>query len=94
MDSAAHGTPERVRDPDEDDYDLLTFNEAGIRLAEQIAEVEAALSAAVGDEGDTARLRTRLHDLREARDRNSPRRLDPGAFKDFFGYEPGRRDRR
>jgi hypothetical protein len=94
MDSAGHGSPQRVKDPDEDDYDLLTFNEAGIRLAEQIAEVEAALSAAVGDEADNARLRTRLEDLREARDRNSPRRLDPGAFKDFFGYEPGRRGTR
>jgi hypothetical protein len=75
--------------PEDDDYDLLILAEAGVRLAEEIASVEKSLDAAVRERSpDAARLRSRLQQLHEARERNAPHRFDPRTFRDFFGYEP------
>jgi hypothetical protein len=74
---------------EDDDYDLLTFAEARVRLAEEIARVEAALSIATrARTPDAVQLRARLRQLLKARERNAPQRLDPAEFFDFFGYKP------
>jgi hypothetical protein len=79
--------------PEDDDYDLLTFAEVRIRLAEEIARVEAAMESALRERKSdaAAQLRSRLRQLIEAQERNTPQRLDPGAFREFFGYEPDHR---
>jgi hypothetical protein len=75
--------PDATRD-DEDDYDLLTYSEAGVRLQEEIAKEEARLPGLSGDEA--AALRQRIAALREARERNGRRRLNDETFERFFGF--------
>ena len=55
---------------DEDDHDLLTFNESGIRLREEIALIEAALREDPPAER-RAVLQTRLAALTDALERNT-----------------------
>jgi hypothetical protein len=65
---------------DEEDYDLLTYTEAGLRLREEIAK-ETALLAASPTAG-----RNRLDALTAALERNSRRAISDRNFEKFFGY--------
>jgi hypothetical protein len=75
---------------DEDDHDLLTFNESAIRLREEIALTEAALRDNPSAER-RAVLDARLAALTEAIERNT-RHADanPGE-RGFLDYAPPRR---
>jgi hypothetical protein len=77
---------------DEDDHDLLTFGESGIRLREEISLTEAALRSCSGADRRDA-LQARLHALTDALARNT-RQADahPGE-KGFLDYAPPRPDR-
>jgi len=72
---------------DEDDHDLLTFNESAIRLREEIEATEAALREDPPAER-RAVLQTRLSALTDALKRN-PRQADanPGETG-FLNYVP------
>lgn len=75
---------------DEDDHDLLTFNESAIRLREEIEAIEAALREDPPAER-RAVLQTRLTSLTGALKRNT-RQADanPGETG-FLNYAPPRR---
>lgn len=64
---------------DEEDYDLLTYAEAGLRLDEEIAGLRE------GVESDPT-LQSRLDDLIAAKERNSRRAVNDANFEKFFGY--------
>jgi hypothetical protein len=84
-----HGEPSGRED--EDDYDLLTFGEAGARLTQVIGEQRDLLErlrAAQASDAEIAVAEGRLADLQNAVERNSRRRIDPDTFRDFFGYDP------
>jgi hypothetical protein len=80
---------------DEDDYDLLTFGEVGVRLdaeiralAGEVALLEAAgLEAAGKEPAQLAKARERLVQLREAAARNARQPITDENFARFFGYE-------
>ena len=77
--------------PDADDYDLLTFGEAGARLVEEIARERRRLDqlqAAGADGGQLASVRQRIGDLREAADRQQAAAAEQADFERFFGYDP------
>jgi hypothetical protein len=77
--------------PDDDDYDLLTYGEAGARLAEEIGkgnQVLRGLLAANADDGEIAAIRTRIADLEAAVERQKAAALDTADFQRFFGYDP------
>jgi hypothetical protein len=73
----------------EDDHDLLTFSESGIRLREEISLTEAALRDSRTEE-QRAALQARLRALTDALARNT-RNADanPGE-KGFLDYQPAR----
>jgi hypothetical protein len=81
---------------DEDDHDLLTFAESGIRLREEIARAEAEL----GREPDAERratLQARLSALTDALTRNTRHaKANPGdkGFLDYAPRRPGRAETR
>ncbi|GGM64469.1 hypothetical protein ACFFX1_54360 [Dactylosporangium sucinum] len=64
---------------DEEDYDLLTYTEAGLRLQEAIA-AQAELA-----EADPAQ-QPRLDALLAAQERISHRAVNDENFERFFGY--------
>jgi len=68
---------------DEDDHDLLTFSEGGIRLREEIALTEAALR-----ERPTDALRERLATLTEALERNTRHSGTSPGETGFLNYTP------
>jgi hypothetical protein len=68
-----------------DDLDLLTFTEAGIRLAEEIDRTRTALGSA-RSETDTEALAARLEALLAAQQRNGRPALDGEALERFLGY--------
>lgn len=77
--------------PDADDYDLLTYGEAGARLVEEIARERRRLDqlqAAGADGGQLASVRQRIGDLREAADRQQAAAAERADFERFFGYDP------
>jgi hypothetical protein len=76
----------------EDDHDLLTFSESGIRIREEISLTEAALRACSGAER-RAVLQARLSALTDALARNT-RQADanPGE-KGFLDYVPASKGR-
>ena len=73
---------------DEDDHDLLTFNEAGERLRIEIAEARALIKKLEASEDPAAlsRARARLDALLEATDRNTAQPINDANFERFFGY--------
>jgi hypothetical protein len=74
---------------DEDDHDLLTFAESGIRLREEIARAEAELRQCQDAKRRPA-LQARLTALTAALARNARQaRTSPGE-KGFLGYAPPR----
>ena len=79
---------------DEDDHDLLTFAESGIRLREEISLVEAELRQSPDTERRAA-LQARLSALTEALARNTRQaKASPGdkGFLDYTPPRPGRAD--
>jgi len=83
--------PEDVERPEEDDHDLLTFGEAGVRLREEIAGLRravAALETGPADAPELVRSRERLAALQEGSERNRAQPINDENFENFFGY-PG-----
>ena len=74
---------------DEDDHDLLTFAESGIRLREEIALAEAELRQSP-DAGRRAALQARLDALTEALARNTRQAEAAPGVKGFLDYAPPR----
>ena len=74
---------------DEDDHDLLTFNESAIRLREEITATEAALRADPPAERRAA-LQARLSALTDALARNTRQADDNPGDKGFLSYQPPR----
>jgi hypothetical protein len=68
---------------DEDDHDLLTFNESGARLRKEIELVRAELA-----EYPTPALQARLEGLTEAHERNTRTAADNPGEKGFLDYRP------
>jgi hypothetical protein len=64
---------------DEEDYDLLTYTEASLRLDEEIAAQTERVKA------DPAQ-QPRLDALLAAKERNSRRAVNDANFEKFFGY--------
>jgi hypothetical protein len=73
----------------EDDHDLLTFAEGGIRLREEIALTETALREAGSDAERTA-LRARLAALTDALARNTRQAAASPGEQGFLDYRPPR----
>jgi hypothetical protein len=82
-----------VERPDEDDYDLLTFGEAGARLQIEIravrAEMAALEQASPVDDAALAGARARLEALNDGARRNAAQPINDENFEKFFGY-PGK----
>jgi hypothetical protein len=85
--STTDPTPASPGRDEEEDHDLLTYGEAGVRLHEEVraqervvAELEPAGGAAL--EG----ARDRLTLLREAVERNQRQPISDDNFAEFFGY--------
>ncbi len=74
---------------DEDDHDLLTFAESGIRLREEISLAEAELRQSP-DAGRRAALQARLDALTEALARNTRQAEAAPGVKGFLDYAPPR----
>ncbi len=76
---------------DEDDYDLLTFGEAGARLDHEIRVLRALIDEIEQrqppDQGELAAARARLAALRDAAARNARQPITDENFTKFFGYE-------
>lgn len=68
---------------DEEDHDLMTFGEAGLRITEELEELEQRLQH--GPEGkERDALQQRVERLLDAR-----RRVAAAHGASFFTYEPG-----
>ena len=74
----------------DEDHDLLTFAEGGIRLREEIALTEAALREA-GSDSSRAALRARLAALTDALARNTRQAAASPGEQGFLDYRPPRR---
>lgn len=74
---------------DEDDHDLLTFNESGARLRKEIELVAAELA-----ESPTPERQARLDGLTAAYERNTRRAADSPGEKGFLDYRPPARTAR
>ena len=76
---------------DEDDYDLLTFGEAGARLDHEIRSARARVAAYEQSEtasaGDVVDAKARLDALVDAARRNARQPINDENFQRFFGYE-------
>ncbi|MGH3206650.1 MAG: hypothetical protein ACRDNO_02690 [Trebonia sp.] len=75
---------------DEEDHDLLTFNESTIRLREEIAATEAALGENPSAER-RATLEARLAALNGALERNTRQADAKPGETGFLNYVPPRR---
>ena len=75
---------------DEDDHDLLTFNESAIRLREEITATEAALRDDPPAERRAA-LQARLSALTSALERNTRLADENPGDQGFLNYTPPRR---
>ena len=84
--------------PDErDDYDLLTYGEAGDRLTREIANEQKTIAELTGagsrpgEAGEPASVqphRDRLAALEQAQRRNRKQPVNDANFEQFFGYPP------
>jgi hypothetical protein len=76
---------------DEDDYDLLTFGEAGARLDHEIRSARARVTqleqSGTAPTGDIDGARARLDSLVDAARRNARQPINDENFQRFFGYE-------
>jgi len=82
-----------VERPDEDDYDLLTFGEAGARLEIEIRTMRARVreleESTPRDEAALQDAQARLRDLEAGAERNRAQPINDANFEKFFGY-PGK----
>jgi hypothetical protein len=89
--SDAQADDEPLSRDDEDDYDLLTFGEAGARLGQEIrvlrTRIEEIEQRQSPDQGELAAARARLAALRDAATRNARQPITDENFTKFFGYE-------
>jgi hypothetical protein len=77
--------------PEDDDYDLLTYGEAGARLAEEIRQqnrVLADLESSGAADAELAAVRKRIDDLKAAAQRQQAAAAERADFTRFFGYDP------
>src|ERR1700752_2847162 len=77
-----------VERPEDDDYDLLTFGEAGARLTEEIIKLERRIDAMSGADvapEQLAAAQRRLSVLREAAERNRKPTIEELRASGFFG---------
>ena len=72
----------------EDDHDLLTYNEAGARLREEIALAQAQLAAIGEDDPGRSALQRRLDLLGESAQRNSALAEHDKGARGFLEYRP------
>ena len=87
-DDTARGEQDLIRD--EDDHDLLTFSESGIRLREEIELTRTRLQDAATPEQKST-LEARLRALTTALERNTRQAaVNPGE-KGFLDYAPPER---
>lgn len=75
---------------DEEDHDLLTFNESAIRLRDEITATEAALRENPTEERRAA-LEGRLAALADALERNTRQAGKTPGETGFLNYAPPRR---
>lgn len=68
---------------DEEDHDLLTFGEAGLRISEELEELVKRLEKCPEGQ-DRDDLQLRVERLKDAR-----RRVAAAQGDSFFTYEPG-----
>ena len=92
------GTQEPAREETDDDLDLLTYNEARVRLAEEVVAEEshhAELSSRRPgpDPAEVARVaeelaasQRRIDALRGTLERTSTRAVSPANAAEFYGY--------
>lgn len=71
---------------DEEDHDLLTFAEGGIRLREEIALAEAELGSASPER--KVALQARVDALKDALARNTRQAAENPGEKGFLEYRP------
>jgi DNA repair exonuclease SbcCD ATPase subunit len=82
--------------PDEDDYDLLTYGEAGARLAGEIRkerahleELEERMQVTDSDLAhEIAAVQKRIDELKDAAERQTTQQREARDFERFFGYDP------
>ena len=75
--------------PADEDHDLLTYGEAGVRLQSEIQALRdevARLEAATGTGTALESARARLALLEEAAQRNARQPITDDNFEAFFGY--------
>lgn len=76
----------------EDDHDLLTYNEAGARLREEIRLVREALSGMSGGGSEERRaLQLRLDLLLDSEQRNTALAVQDTDARGFLEYRPAAR---
>ena len=85
--------PEVVaRSQDEDDYDLLTYNEVAVRLSEVLAEeherLEQLRSATPQNTAAIAAQAARIAELAAGRERYEKQRITAETFMKRFGLTP------
>lgn len=82
----SHEVP--TRNAEDDDHDLLTYSEAGVRLHEEVVAQRARVAdlESVGSDG-LAAARQRLAALEEAFERNKQQPINDDNFEMFFGYK-------
>jgi hypothetical protein len=77
--------------PEGDDYDLLTYGEAGARLVGEIRRETRRLTeleSAGADAGEIAAVQRRITALTAAAKRQQAAAADAADFTKFFGYDP------
>jgi hypothetical protein len=96
-DDSAHvrAEPDAIERPEDDDYDLLTYGEAGARLTEEIrrqnrvlADLESSATDSADSRAQIAAVRNRIGDLKAAAKRQQEAAAEPADFTKFFGYDP------
>ncbi len=86
LDPASDLANELVERPEDDDYDLLTFGEAGARLTEEVRKAQRQVEAhrTNGDSAAESKAQARLDALLEAQSRNRKPTIDQMNASGFF----------
>lgn len=83
-------TAGEVAREEEEDHDLLTYGEAGVRLHEAVGAQRKLVERLASEESaHAAAARARLESLEEAAERNKRQPINDDNFEKFFGY-PGK----
>jgi len=85
---AAEGDDVELTRDDEDDHDLLTYGEAGVRLQQEIRGLRVRIEELRDQGGAPLRqAEARLLQLEEAFERNRRQPINDENFEAFFGYK-------